>query len=87
MTFFDYMDIEIMGCGAMLETSDTDRDLAFELVHVTEAAAIAASEWRGLTNNFGAGATRVEAMYKARDIVSMIEDRDVRRAAPRAFSH
>jgi fructose-1,6-bisphosphatase II / sedoheptulose-1,7-bisphosphatase len=49
----------------------TDRNLALELVRVTEAAAIAASRWIGLGNKNEADGAAVEAMRKAFDAVAI----------------
>jgi fructose-1,6-bisphosphatase II / sedoheptulose-1,7-bisphosphatase len=49
----------------------TDRNLALELVRVTEAAAIAASAWIGLGKKNEADGAAVEAMRKAFDIVAI----------------
>lgn len=47
----------------------TDRNLALELVRVTEAAALSASHWIGLGKKNDADGAAVEAMRKAFDIV------------------
>src|SRR6202000_1816952 len=49
----------------------TDRNLALELVRVTEAAAIAASHWIGLGKKNEADGSAVEAMRKALDAVAI----------------
>ena len=49
----------------------TDRNLALELVRVTEAAAIAASSWIGLGKKNDADGAAVEAMRKAFDQVAI----------------
>src|SRR5277367_1199710 len=49
----------------------TDRNLAMELVRVTEAAAIAASKWIGLGQKNDADGAAVEAMRKAFDHVAI----------------
>ena len=49
----------------------TDRNLALELVRVTEAAAIAASRWIGLGNKNEADGAATEAMRKAFDAVAI----------------
>lgn len=49
----------------------TDRNLALELVRVTEAAAIAASRWIGLGKKNEADGAAVEAMRKAFDAVGI----------------
>src|SRR5262249_18801791 len=49
----------------------TDRNLALELVRVTEAAAIAASAWIGLGKKNEADGAAVEAMRKAFDQVAI----------------
>jgi len=49
----------------------TDRNLALELVRVTEAAAIAASQWIGLGKKNEADGAAVEAMRKALDAVAI----------------
>ena len=51
-----------------------DRNLALELVRVTEAAALAASRWIGLGKKNDADGAAVEAMRKAFDSVA-IDDR------------
>ena len=48
-----------------------DRNLALELVRVTEAAAIAASRWIGLGNKNDADGAAVEAMRRAFDTVGI----------------
>src|SRR5450756_2067980 len=47
----------------------TDRNLALELVRVTESAALAASKWIGLGKKNEADGAAVEAMRKAFDTV------------------
>src|SRR5690242_16146357 len=49
----------------------TDRNLALELVRVTEAAAIAASSWIGLGKKNEADGAAVEAMRHAFDQVAI----------------
>ncbi len=49
----------------------TDRNLALELVRVTEAAALAASRWMGLGRKNEADGAAVEAMRKAFDAVAI----------------
>ncbi len=49
----------------------TDRNLALELVRVTEAAALAASKWIGLGKKNEADGAAVEAMRKAFDAVEI----------------
>src|ERR1700733_12143753 len=49
----------------------SDRNLALELVRVTEAAAIAASRWIGLGQKNEADGAAVEAMRKAFDTVAI----------------
>jgi fructose-1,6-bisphosphatase II / sedoheptulose-1,7-bisphosphatase len=49
----------------------TDRNLALELVRVTEAAALAASRWMGLGRKNEADGAAVEAMRKAFDTVAI----------------
>ncbi len=49
----------------------TDRNLALELVRVTEAAALAASHWIGLGKKNEADGAAVEAMRKAFDAVAI----------------
>jgi fructose-1,6-bisphosphatase II / sedoheptulose-1,7-bisphosphatase len=49
----------------------TDRNLALELVRVTEAAAIAASRWIGLGKKNEADGAATEAMRKAFDAVAI----------------
>ena len=48
-----------------------DRNLALELVRVTEAAAIAASRWIGLGNKNAADGAAVEAMRRSFDTVGI----------------
>src|ERR1700685_3167618 len=50
---------------------NTDRNLALDLVRVTEAAAIAASRWIGLGKKNEADGAAVEAMRKAFDAVAI----------------
>ena len=47
----------------------TDRNLALDLVRITEAAALAASRWIGLGKKNEADGAAVEAMRKAFDVV------------------
>src|SRR5471030_1590912 len=49
----------------------TDRNLALELIRVTEAAALAASKWIGLGEKNDADGAAVEAMRKAFDAVAI----------------
>src|ERR1700751_3622047 len=49
----------------------TDRNLALELVRVTEAAALAASRWIGLGKKNAADGAAVEAMRRAFDAVAI----------------
>jgi fructose-1,6-bisphosphatase II / sedoheptulose-1,7-bisphosphatase len=49
----------------------TDRNLALELVRVTEAAALAASRWIGLGKKNEADGAAVEAMRRAFDQVDI----------------
>ena len=49
----------------------TDRNLALELVRVTEAAALAASKWIGIGQKNAADGAAVEAMRKAFDTVQI----------------
>ena len=49
----------------------TDRNLALELVRVTEAAALAASRWMGLGKKIEADGAAVEAMRRAFDSVAI----------------
>jgi len=51
--------------------AQTDRNLALELVRVTEAAALAASRWMGLGNKNEADGAAVEGMRKAFDAVAI----------------
>jgi fructose-1,6-bisphosphatase II / sedoheptulose-1,7-bisphosphatase len=51
--------------------ANTDRNLALELVRVTEAAALAASKWIGLGKKNEADGAAVEAMRKAFDAVAI----------------
>src|SRR2546427_8054492 len=53
------------------DTSAPDRNLAMELVRVTEAAALAASRWVGRGDKDGADAAAVDAMRLVLDTVSM----------------
>ena len=57
----------------------TDRNLALELVRVTEAAALAASRWIGLGKKNEADGAAVEAMRKAFDAVGDRRHRGDRR--------
>src|SRR5271166_863697 len=57
--------------AATLKPLQTDRNLALELVRVTEAAAIAASRWIGLGKKNEADGAAVEAMRKAFDAVAI----------------
>ena len=49
----------------------TDRNLALELVRVTEAAALASSRWMGLGDKIAADGAAVEAMRRAFDSVAI----------------
>src|SRR5580692_7385802 len=49
----------------------TDRNLAMELVRVTEAAALAASNWIGLGKKNEADGAATEAMRKAFDTIDI----------------
>ena len=51
--------------------TNTDRNLALELVRVTEAAGLAASRWIGLGKKNDADGAAVEAMRKAFDSVDI----------------
>ena len=51
--------------------STTDRNLALELVRVTEAAALASSRWMGLGDKIAADGAAVEAMRRAFDSVAI----------------
>ena len=53
------------------QEQQTDRNLALELVRVTEAAALAASRWMGLGKKNEAAGAAVEAMRKAFDAVAI----------------
>jgi fructose-1,6-bisphosphatase II / sedoheptulose-1,7-bisphosphatase len=53
------------------QEQQTDRNLALELVRVTEAAALAASRWMGLGKKNEADGAAVEAMRKAFDAVAI----------------
>ena len=53
------------------QEQQTDRNLALELVRVTEAAALAASRWMGLGRKNEADGAAVEAMRKAFDAVAI----------------
>ncbi len=57
--------------GSELAAHHTDRNLALELVRVTEAAAIAASKWMGRGMKNEADGAAVEAMRKAFDSVAI----------------
>src|SRR5450631_4719321 len=52
-------------------STNTDRNLALELIRVTEAAALAASKWIGLGKKNEADGAAVEAMRKAFDQVDI----------------
>ena len=52
-------------------STPTDKNLALELVRVTEAAALAASRWIGLGQKNDADGAAVEAMRKAFDFVAI----------------
>ena len=51
--------------------STTDRNLALELVRVTEAAALASSRWMGLGDKIAADGAAVEAMRRVFDSVAI----------------
>jgi fructose-1,6-bisphosphatase II / sedoheptulose-1,7-bisphosphatase len=53
------------------QEQQTDRNLALELVRVTEAAALAASRWMGLGKKNEADGAAVEAMRKAFDAIGI----------------
>src|SRR5215470_7808713 len=53
------------------QEQQTDRNLALELVRVTEAAALAASRWMGLGKKNEADGAAVQAMRKAFDAVDI----------------
>ncbi len=53
------------------ETQNPDRNLAMELVHVTEAAALAAGRWLGRGDKNGADGAAVDAMRLILNSVSM----------------
>jgi len=55
----------------MTETEAPDRNLAMELVRVTEAAALAAARWMGRGDKNGADGAAVDAMRKMLTTVSM----------------
>jgi fructose-1,6-bisphosphatase II len=55
----------------MADTAAPDRNLAMELVRVTEAAAIAASRWMGRGDKNGADGAAVDAMRQLLTTVSM----------------
>ncbi len=57
--------------GAITAGAITDRNLALELVRVTEAAALAASQWIGLGHKNEADGAAVEAMRKGFDSVAI----------------
>src|SRR5918997_461778 len=54
-----------------METERPDRNLALELVRVTEAAALAAGPWIGRGDKIGADQAAVDAMRLMLDTVSM----------------
>ena len=54
----------------MSATWSADRNLALELVRVTEAAALAASRWMGRGNKNEADGAAVEAMRHAFDAMA-----------------
>jgi fructose-1,6-bisphosphatase II / sedoheptulose-1,7-bisphosphatase len=56
---------------ALQTPQHSDRNLALELVRVTEAAAIAAAQWTGRGNKNAADGAAVEAMRRAFDSVSI----------------
>ncbi len=60
-----------MASGTLNEDLIKDRNLALELVRVTEAAALAASRWIGLGKKNDADGAAVEAMRKAFDSVQI----------------
>ena len=49
-----------------------DRNIAMELVRVTEAAAVAAAKWMGRGDKIGADQAAVDAMRMMLDTVDMI---------------
>src|SRR5918996_6589193 len=55
----------------MSQRQDPDRNLALELVRVTEAAALAASRWQGRGDKNGADGAAVEAMRVVLQTVPM----------------
>jgi fructose-1,6-bisphosphatase II len=55
----------------MSDRTTPDRNLALELVRVTEAAAVAAARWMGRGDKNGADGAAVEAMRHVLDSVSM----------------
>src|SRR3954470_13924080 len=57
--------------GTPLPSEATDRNLALELVRVTEAAALAASRWMGRGKKNEADGAAVEAMRRAFDTVAI----------------
>jgi len=57
--------------GAFLSYQATDRNLALDLVRVTEAAALAASRWMGKGNKNEADGAATEAMRRAFDTVAI----------------
>ena len=57
--------------GEHLPSEATDRNLALELVRVTEAAALAASRWMGRGKKNEADGAAVEAMRRAFDHVAI----------------
>ena len=56
---------------ALQTPQHSDRNLALELVRVTEAAAIAAAQWTGRGNKNAADGAAVEAMRHAFDSVAI----------------
>src|SRR3954451_16381981 len=60
-----------MSAPAARERQEPDRNLALELVRVTEAAALAAARWMGRGDKEGADGAAVEAMRVVLPTVSM----------------
>src|SRR5438874_13053639 len=57
--------------GTGMTPSTLDRNLSFELVRVTEAAALASARWMGKGNKIAADQAAVNAMRFALDSVDM----------------
>ncbi|HEY3491596.1 MAG TPA: fructose-bisphosphatase class II, partial [Solirubrobacterales bacterium] len=57
--------------GATSATAKPDRNLALELVRVTEAAALASARWVGRGDKIAADQAAVDAMRHVLDSVSM----------------